>query len=114
MFKKKNKYNAVKSNGYDSIKEHKRAIVLKLMERGNLIKDLQEQVKFELVAGFRDNLGKAERSVSYIADFVYFDNEKNSLICEDVKSSFTKKLPLYVVKRKLFKTKYPDYIFIES
>jgi len=109
---KRNKYKAVKSNGYDSKKENKRANDLKFMEKEKLISNLQEQVKFELVATFKDNQGQTERGITYIADFVYKKGEK--WICEDVKSSFTKKLPLYIIKRKLFKLKYIDYIFIES
>jgi antitoxin component YwqK of YwqJK toxin-antitoxin module len=44
----------------------------------------------------------------------YYDNEKKSFVIEDVKSSFTKKLPAYIIKRKLVKKFYPDYIFIET
>ena len=106
------KYRAVKSNGYDSKKENKRANDLKFMEKANLISNLQEQVKFELVATFKDNQGQTEKSVKYVADFVYMKDSKK--IVEDVKSSFTKKLPVYVIKRKLFKKLYPEYYFLET
>lgn len=37
----------------------------------------------------------------YIADFYYFDTEKNGWIVADVKSRFTAKLPVYRLKKKL-------------
>lgn len=37
----------------------------------------------------------------YVADFYYFDVEKNGWIVADVKSSFTAKLPVYRLKKKL-------------
>lgn len=109
---KRNKYSNIKFNGYDSKKENKRANDLKSMEKEKLISNLQEQVKFELVATFKDNQGQTERSIKYIADFVYMKDDKK--IVEDVKSSFTKKLPVYVIKRKLFKKLYPEYYFLET
>ena len=47
------------------------------------------------------------------SDFVYFDIEKGSFVIEDVKSPFTKKLPAYIIKRKLVKFTYPEYLFLE-
>ena len=110
----KNKYHAIKSAGYDSRKEHKRAIELKLLEKAGIISDLQEQVKFTLLQSFKDNQGNHEREIAYIADFVYYDNEKKTKVVEDVKSAFTKKLPVYVIKRKMFKKFNPHYLFLET
>ena len=42
------KYGNKKTNGYDSQKESRRASQLKLLEKEGYIKDLQEQVKFDL------------------------------------------------------------------
>lgn len=111
---KRSKYKAIKFNGYDSKKEHKEALELRLMEKAGIIKDLIEQPKFELLASFRDNQGKLERSICYIGDFQYYDNEKKCIVVKDTKSEFTCKLPVYIMKRKMFKFKYPDILFLES
>ena len=51
---------------------------------------------------------KGERAVKYIADFVYIENGKT--IVEDAKGFKTEK---YIIKRKLFKYKYPECEFRE-
>ena len=43
------KYHNVKTRGYDSAREAERARVLHLMEKAGKIRDLREQVRFELV-----------------------------------------------------------------
>ena len=98
------KYHNIKTKGYDSKKESRRARDLKLMEKAGLISDLREQVPFELVPK-----QQGERSVKYLADFVY--REGKMMIVEDVKGLRTQS---YIIKRKLFKLKYPEYIFRES
>jgi hypothetical protein len=119
MFRKKLKYKntIVKIDGVkvaDSKKEHKRELELKLLEKGGLIKNLNKQVKFQLLDSFKDSFGQTERGIFYKADFTYLCLETNRLVCEDVKSSMTAKLPTYIVKRKLFKMKYPQYFFFEN
>jgi hypothetical protein len=119
MFRKKLKYKntIVKIAGVkvaDSKKEYKRELELKLLEKAGLIKNLQRQVTFKLQEAFIDSFGKDEKGISYKADFVYLCLEKNRLICEDVKSSMTAKLPVYIIKRKLFKKRYPQYFFFEN
>ena len=106
---KKSKLKNVKSNGYHSKRENRRANQLKFMEKQGLISDLQEQVRFKLLETFKDSSGETERGISYIADFVYKEN--GQLICEDSKGF---KTIHYIMKRKLFKSKYPEYIFRES
>lgn len=114
----------VKVNGivFDSVKESRKYSELKLLERAGEIKDLSRQITFELVPPLRepDTIGKRggikkgktiENAVKYIADFVYFDNRKQEWIVEDSKGFRTKE---YVIKRKLFKWKFKDYVFIES
>lgn len=108
-----NKYRAIKSGGKDSIKEHKRTIYLREEQKDGRIRELQEQVTFMLQESFKDSEGNSERAIKYIADFVYFDNKKKCWIVEDVKSAMTKKLAAYIIKRKLFKKKYSQYIFKE-
>lgn len=95
---KKSKYGAVKSGGYASRKEHHRACELAIMQRAGLISELREQVKFELIPAQYGADGKLlERGCSYIADFVYNDNN-GSFIVEDTKGVRTKE---YIIKRKL-------------
>lgn len=106
----KNKYNNRKTiiDGitFDSNKEAKRYTVLRSLRDGGYIKDLKLQVPFELIPK-----QSGERSVKYIADFVYYDIEKQIHVVEDVKGF---KTDVYKLKRKLFKYKYPEYTFIET
>ena len=78
------------------------------MSRSGAIKGLKRQVKFELIpAQYEPDIisqrGKVkkgkliERAVSYIADFVYTD-ENGKTVVEDTKGFRTKD---YVIKRKL-------------
>lgn len=106
---KKSKLSNQKTNGYHSKKEARRATQLKLLEKSGVICDLQEQVSFVLLESFKDSSGKHERGIKYIADFVYKQNEQ--LVVEDVKGFRTIH---YILKRKMFKVKYPQYIFKES
>lgn len=112
--KKGSKYKNIKTlDGFDSRKERKRYLELELMQKAGVITSLNKQVCFQLLDTFKDKRGITERGVKYIADFVYYDREKKSLIIEDVKSPYTRKLPAYVIKRKLVKKIYSSYLFIE-
>ena len=91
---------------FDSQKEGNRYLILKRMEQEGKIKDLQRQVSFEVVPK-----SKGERAVKYIADFVYYDIEKQMHVVEDVKGF---KTDVYKLKRKIFKYRYPEYTFIET
>ena len=137
MFRKKLKYKntIVKIAGVkvaDSKKEYKRELELKFLEKAGLIKNLQKQVTFELQEAFVDSFGKDEKGISYKADFVYHCLETNRLICEDIKSNESKRTKIingeieqikgfstafkadYIMKRKLFKKRYPQYFFFEN
>ena len=109
-YKPKNKYNNVKTEidgiTFDSKKESTRYLELKMLEKNGVIKNLERQKRFEVVPKIKD-----ERATYYVADFVYKENEK--LICEDVKSVATRRNREYIIKRKLFKYRYPDYEFRE-
>ena len=112
--KKGSKYKNVKTkDGFDSGKEKKRYFELELMQKAGVITSLNKQVCFQLLDTFKDKRGITERGAKYIADFVYYDREKKSLVIEDVKSPITRKLSVYVLKRKLVKQRYPDYLFFE-
>ena len=107
-----NKYKSHRTsvNGviFDSKKEYNRYIELTLLSRSGAIKGLKRQVKFELIpAQYEPDIinprGKVkkgkliERAVSYIADFVYTD-ENGKTVVEDTKGFRTKD---YIIKRKL-------------
>lgn len=82
---------------YDSVKEYRRAKELELLEKSGAIKDLKRQVRFEIIPSQRGEDGKVvERAVTYVADFVYFEDGK--LVVEDTKGFRTKD---YIIKRKL-------------
>ena len=91
---------------FDSIKEKKRYIELKLLERAGLIKKLKLQYEFELQPAFTLN-NKKIRKISYIADFYYFDNELNDYIVEDTKGMRT---DVYKIKKKMFEHRYKKEI----
>ena len=101
-----NKRGAVDGMMFDSRRESARYQELCLMQSKGLISCLRRQVKFELIPKSKD-----ERAVSYFADFVYTENDR--VIVEDVKSSATAKDKSYILKRKLFKYRYPNHVFRE-
>lgn len=103
------KYGNIRIGGHASIKEHTRATQLKLWQRMGRIRELQEQVSYMLIpaqygeektktAGGRRGRELLERSVKYVADFVYIDNETGKTVVEDAKGMRTKE---YILKRKL-------------
>jgi len=115
--KKKSKYLNEKVKGldgikYDSKKEARRGAQLELLQKAGEIKDLRRQVPFVLLESFKDNQGNTERGVKFYADFVYFEGKFQ--IIEDVKSEITIKKADYIIKRKLFKMTYPEFIFRET
>lgn len=107
---KESKYHAkkVEIEGvlFDSKKEAQLWVRLQNLQRMGVISELQRQVRFELVPKQKD-----ERAVHYVADYVFKEGDK--LVVADCKSSMTKKLPSYIIKRKLFKFRYPEYEFRE-
>ena len=107
---KESKYHAKKVEiegvQFDSKKEAQLWVRLQNLQRMGIISELQRQVRFELVPKQKD-----ERAVHYVADYVFKEGDK--LVVADCKSSMTKKLPSYIIKRKLFKFRYPEYEFRE-
>lgn len=106
-----NKYRNIKTYigavQFDSKKESNRFLELKMLEKSGVIQNLERQKRFEIVPKTKD-----ERAVFFVADFTNIENDK--LICEDVKSAITRKNSTYIIKRKLFKYRYPEYEFRES
>lgn len=80
----------------DSKKEARRYEELITMKQSGEISNLRLQVPYELVPKQKRSDGKTERSVKYIADFVY--EKDGETIVEDVKGMRT---DVYRLKRKL-------------
>lgn len=101
-----------KGEKYDSKHEAEVGYRLNMLQRSGAICNLERQRRFELQPSFKIG-NKTERAITYISDFYYYDNSKKSWVVVDAKSSITKKLPVYRIKKKLFLYKYPDVLFIE-
>ena len=108
---KKSKYLAEKTTAvlrdgtehqFDSKKEAKVYADLALMEKAGEIKNLRIQVPYELIPSQKLSNGKTERSVRYIADFVYEEDGKTVVL--DVKGYRRGgAYSVFVIKRKLMK-----------
>lgn len=102
---------------FDSRREYQRWLELQLLERAGRISSLRRQEKFVLIpAQYREHerfgangqplkpLRKlVEHECSYVADFVYHDNDLNETVVEDAKGVRT---DVYVIKRKLMLERY--------
>jgi len=95
MIARPSKYGNVKTNGYASIKESKRAFQLKLMQEAGQIRNLREQVSYLLIPK-----QEGERACKYVADFVYeaWNTAIWLPVVEDCKGYRTE---IYKIKRKL-------------
>lgn len=89
---RRNKYGNTPQRGCASGREADRCRDLELLCAAGKIKELRKQVKFVLIP--KQN---GERSVSYIADFTYFDEDGNFIV-EDAKGY---KTPMYRLKKKM-------------
>lgn len=105
MSKYHNKITPRGDKVFDSKREADRYTELSILQSAGLIENLQLQKEFELIPKQKD-----ERAVKYIADFYYYDSEKSCYVAEDVKGMRTQ---AYIIKRKLFKYRYPDILFRE-
>lgn len=92
------KYKAKKTevNGiiFDSKKEADHYCKLKLLEQSGVIHNLECQHRFRIEIN-------GQKICDYVADFVFLKNGKQ--VVQDVKSNFTRKLPVYRLKYKLMK-----------
>lgn len=108
------KYKAKKiivdGSKFDSKKEACRYKELKLLERAGRIRDLKLQPVYLLQDKFRYH-DKAQRKITYIADFSYIDCETGENIVEDVKGF---KTDVYMLKKKLFLYKYGDKVIFKE
>ena len=74
------------------------------MQRAGLIENLELQKVYELQPSFKKR-GKTYRKITYIADFTYYDKQRDQVVVEDVKGF---KTDVYKLKKKLFEYKYND------
>lgn len=98
----RNKYGNRKTelDGYvfDSRREANRYLELKLLEKAGEITNVELQPEFVCRVNGR-------KICSYFADFRYQDVEKGVVI-EDVKSVATRKIAVYILKKKLVEALY--------
>ena len=93
MSKYQNIQTRIGDKVYDSRKEARRAMELRLMERAGEIEGLEEQKRYMLLPA-----QDGEKPVYYVADFRYVDNRTGEVVVEDVKGVRTKE---YILKRKM-------------
>ena len=104
---------------FDSKKEFDRYCVLRILSRAGEIKDLDRQVTFPLIPAQREKIGVyksgarkgqpkegrvIERSVTYVADFVYTVTKTGERVVEDVKGyrdPASAAYKVFTIKRKL-------------
>lgn len=99
--KYKNKKVVVDNILFDSKKEANYYTKLKILKDAGKILDLELQKKFVLQPTFKLN-GKTYRAITYIADFVYKDQEGQTHVV-DTKGYRTQ---VYKIKKKLFMKKF--------
>lgn len=101
MSKYHNKKVMIDNYVFDSKREANYYAYLKTLNNSGKISDLELQKKFILQGHFKLN-GKTIRAITYIADFVFKD-ENGKLHVIDVKGYPT---DVYKIKKKLFARKY--------
>lgn len=112
--KYKNEKQIVCGIKFDSKKEAKRYGELLLLENVGKIKNLvlQPEFKFEVNGKPLKANDKGARQLKYIADFQYYDHEKEQVVVEDVKGNATAKLSVFRYKKALMWTLYGIDIFV--
>lgn len=87
---------------FDSKREARRYMDLWLMQRAGEISGLRTQVKYELIPKQVHKDGAKEKSIEYVADFVY--EQGGETVVEDSKGfrdTSTASYRLFVMKRKM-------------
>ena len=97
----------VYADGYtfDSQAEYRRYQQLVLLERAGEIRNLRVHPSYLLQPAFKAQ-GRAERAITYKADFEYIDVVDRVEVVEEVKGAET---AVWKLKRKLFLFKYHDW-----
>ena len=99
--KYKNQKVVVDNILFDSKKEANYYTKLKILRDAGKISDLELQKRYALQQGFKLH-GKTYRAITYIADFVYKDQEGQTHVV-DTKGYRTQ---VYKIKKKLFMKKF--------
>lgn len=115
-----NKKTVIDGITFDSQKEGARYLQLKALQQVGEIIELECQPVFKYMSKDCEKV-----LFKYIADFKYkylepsreYDNEGNvsyyaTEVIEDVKSTYTAKLPLFKLKKKLIEDQYPIKIIV--
>ena len=97
MSKYRNRKITIDGITFDSVKEGRRYQELKLLEKAGYVSDIRLQVPFGLLPSQKVDGKVVERKVSYVADFVYLDQDGKQVV-EVVKGV---KTDVYRLKRKL-------------
>lgn len=95
-----------------SKKEARRYLELKLLLKSNAISDLKLQPRFKLWC-LNPQTMERELVCVYVADFQYIEHSEHAgdnEVVEDVKGKKTRD---YIIKAKMFKICYPQYVFRE-
>lgn len=112
LYPKTNKYRnkkiTIDGHTFPSMKEANRYCELKILEKAGKISELELQPVFIICPAVKWN-GKKLTARKYISDFMYTENGKK--VVEDSKGFRNK---TYLLKRSLFLTQYPEYVFKES
>ena len=103
-----NKKTVVDGITFDSKREAERYSELCYLKKAGIINRLTLQRKYKLLDPYVID-GKKKRGITYVADFEYWDEEKDRWIVEDVKGFETE---VFKLKRKLFESKYGMEIMI--
>ena len=110
-YRRKNKYGAKKTTvdgiTFDSKWEAQRWGELQAMERGGLVRDLERQIKYDIVVN-------DEKICRYIADFKYKivdDDGAETEVVEDAKGFETAE---FKIKKKLMKAVYQIDLYLSK
>ena len=90
---------------FDSSMEATAYQILKQWELAGAISDLRMQPAFTLQERFKDGQGRTVRSITYSADFRFFDNESQRVRHVDVKGHVTQ---AFLKSMKQMKDKFPN------
>ena len=86
---------------FDSKKEMQRYSCLLLMKRAKVIESLELQPRIPIIikgVAIKYFIATGRRQMFYVADFKYFDKERNQWVLEDVKGHRTE---VYKIKKAL-------------
>jgi hypothetical protein len=83
---------------FDSQGEHRKWCELRLLEKTGAIRNLERQVRIPLNVN-------GKKICAVVIDFAWFEGDRR--IWADFKSEYTRKLPVWRIKKKLIEALYP-------